>query len=158
MNANHMPYVDSNSMIFHPFSVDKSFDCHSLTSPYTASLGRQVWAARNNEVQGLGNLIPALPSPQASFRTADAFRVTCSEKVLGRSSRIRHRNVLKAVQRLDKFRPRVCTTSELSHLLEKEQRSTTDVLVNFCPSYTNLFIHSKKSYKIKCSKEHFHIF
>ena len=63
MNANHMPYVDSNSMIFHPFSVDKSFDCHSLTSPYTASLGRQVWAARNNEVLGLGNLIPALPSP-----------------------------------------------------------------------------------------------
>lgn len=63
MNANHMPYVDSNSMIFYRFSVDKSFDCYSMTSPYTASLGRQVWAARNNAVLGLGNLIPAMPSP-----------------------------------------------------------------------------------------------
>lgn len=67
MNANHMPYVDSNSMIFYRFSVDKSFDCYSMTSPYTASLGRQVWAARaaarNNAVLGLRNLIPALPSP-----------------------------------------------------------------------------------------------
>lgn len=49
MYANYMPYVDSNSMTFYPFSVDKSFDCYSLTSPYTASLGRQVWAARDNE-------------------------------------------------------------------------------------------------------------
>ena len=36
-------------MIFYPVSVDKSFDCYSLSCPFTASLGRKVWAARNNE-------------------------------------------------------------------------------------------------------------
>lgn len=148
-----MPYVDSNSMISYPFSVDKSFDCYSLTSPYTASLGRQ----------GLGNLIPALPSPWASFRTADAFRVTWSEKVPGRSSRIRHRNVLTE-KAWKPYRDQTNSGPEfVQHLYchiywKKKQRSTTGVLVNFCPSYTNLSILSKKTYRIQCSREHFHIF